>query len=68
MTNMNIIWQFTKLAIPNLIQLGLLLVVPMINLYFIGLLKNEVMTAGVGLAMTFCNIMGYSIIIGTNSA
>ena len=42
--------------------------VPMINLYFIGFLENTLMTAGVGLAMTFVNILGLSVMVGINCA
>jgi len=39
-----------------------------INLYFVGLLDNPAMTAGVGLSITFVNVCGTSLMFGTNSA
>jgi hypothetical protein len=44
------------------------LTLAIISLAFIGKLGNPAMTAGVGLATTFMNICGLSLMIGTNCA
>lgn len=68
MSDASIIFEFCKIAIPTTLQCLFMFLVPMINLYFIGFLENTLMTAGVGLAMTFVNILGLSVMVGINCA
>jgi Na+-driven multidrug efflux pump len=68
MTNLEIAKSFFSLVIPTLTQNVLGFILLSINLYFIGLLDNAAMTAGLGLATTFIHVCGMSLMIGTNIA
>lgn len=59
---------FISIAIPVITGFFFMLMVEVMNIYFVGQLDNAAMLAGIGIANMYINISTLCVIIGLNSA
>ena len=57
-----------NIAIPNILTGFVQRTVDLVNLSFLGHLNDNALIAGVGMGSVCVNFMGWSIVIGMNSA